>query len=260
MLSSSLLGHFSSDRLRTVLLHELAHIKRGDLWVNSLQTALQIVYFYNPLLWLANAITRRAREQAVDEMVLVCLGDKANTYSSTLVDIAEIAFARPTPSLHLMGVVQSKKVLAKRIEHIVNRPLPKSAQLGFTGLLAIFITSAVMLPMAKAQMDMDLVEVGQIGGHFTAMLPDGVEVKQAGTETQQLSQVQSQEDLELPEITTRMESAERLKRLGLALAMFADDHDEKYPASLHHLSVVPKRTRACMGSGKRQIPGTWKGR
>jgi len=55
------------EHLRTVLLHELAHIKRGDLWVNLVQTLLQIVYFYNPLLWLANAMIRRVWEQAVDE-------------------------------------------------------------------------------------------------------------------------------------------------------------------------------------------------
>lgn len=162
MLPSSLLARFSTDKLRTVLLHELVHIKRGDLWINFLQTVLQIVYFYNPLLWLANAIVRRVREQAVDEMVLVFLGDNAKTYSSTLVDIAEIAFARPTLGLHLIGVVESKKVLAGRIKHIVSRPLPKSAKLGFAGLLAIIITSAVLLPMAKAQKYLHLVEVGQV--------------------------------------------------------------------------------------------------
>jgi len=49
----------SMEHLRIVLLHELAHIKRGDLWVNLAQTLLQIIYFYNPVLWLANAIICR---------------------------------------------------------------------------------------------------------------------------------------------------------------------------------------------------------
>ena len=78
------------------MLHELAHIKRKDIWVNTMQTFLQIFYFYNPLLWIANVIVRRIREQAVDETVLFHLGEKADTYSMTLVDIAEIAFARPS--------------------------------------------------------------------------------------------------------------------------------------------------------------------
>ena len=65
--------NLSPDNLRPVLIHELAHVKRADLWVNCLQTTLQIIYFYNPLVWLANAIVRRVREQAVDEMSLVAL-------------------------------------------------------------------------------------------------------------------------------------------------------------------------------------------
>ena len=112
---------------------------------------LQIVYFYNPLLWYANVKIRRVREQAVDEMVLVCLGNKAKTYSSTLVDIAEIAFLRTSLSLRLIGVVESKRALNRRIKIMLNRPVPKSAKLGILGLVVIIITGAILLPMAKAQ-------------------------------------------------------------------------------------------------------------
>ena len=48
-----------------ILLHELAHIKRGDLWVSLFQTVLQIVYVYNPLLWVANAKIRKVREESL---------------------------------------------------------------------------------------------------------------------------------------------------------------------------------------------------
>jgi beta-lactamase regulating signal transducer with metallopeptidase domain len=41
----------ATPQLRSVLLHELAHIRRGDLWINLLQTLLQIAYLYHPLLW-----------------------------------------------------------------------------------------------------------------------------------------------------------------------------------------------------------------
>ena len=61
LLPQNLSASLSSSQLQSVLLHELAHIKRGDLWVNLAQTILQIVYFYNPLLWIANAIIRRIR-------------------------------------------------------------------------------------------------------------------------------------------------------------------------------------------------------
>ncbi|HCO92367.1 MAG TPA: hypothetical protein DIU00_00190, partial [Phycisphaerales bacterium] len=109
----------SSSQLQAVLLHELAHIRRGDLWVNLAQTLLQIFYVYNPLLWLANAIIRRIREQAVDEMVLVAMGRKAQQYPQTLVQVAKMAFNRPAPGLRMIGVVESQSALAGRIKHIL---------------------------------------------------------------------------------------------------------------------------------------------
>ncbi|HUT29567.1 MAG TPA: M56 family metallopeptidase [Sedimentisphaerales bacterium] len=151
LLSASALGSLSPDRLRTILIHELAHIKRGDLWMNLAQSALQVVYFYNPLVWLANAIVRRVREQAVDEMVLVCLGNEPADYSSTLVDIAELALPHPSAGLQLIGVVESRKALAQRVKHIMTRPIPKTAKVGIIGLAAVVLIAAVFLPMARAK-------------------------------------------------------------------------------------------------------------
>lgn len=151
LLPASLLGKLSRESLRAVLIHELAHIKRGDLWLNFAQTLLQVVYFYNPLVWLAGVIVRRIREQAVDEMVLVALGAEAKSYSRTLIDIAEMTFFRANPALRLIGVAESKKSLEGRIKHMLTRPIPKSAKVGFWGLVALTLTAAVLLPMARAR-------------------------------------------------------------------------------------------------------------
>jgi len=100
-----------SRHLMEVLLHELAHIKRGDLWVNLAQTVLQIIYFYNPLVWLANSMIRRVREQAVDETVLEAMGEKARWYRQRLVDVARVAFEPPALGLGFMGLVESRSTL-----------------------------------------------------------------------------------------------------------------------------------------------------
>jgi len=158
LVPENLTPSLGSSELRVVLLHELAHIKRSDLWVNFAQTLLQIFYFYNPLLWLANAMIRRSREQAVDEMVLVAMGEKARQYPQTLVNVAKLAFKRPALSLRLIGVVESKSALTGRIKHILSRPIPKSAKLGIVGLLAVVIAAVFLLPMAKSELaDRDLL-------------------------------------------------------------------------------------------------------
>lgn len=49
---------FAGRELRYIFLHEFAHVKRGDLWLNWLVTALQIMHWFNPLLWLGFARLR----------------------------------------------------------------------------------------------------------------------------------------------------------------------------------------------------------
>lgn len=145
-----LLERLSPEKLKAVLMHELAHVKRADVWVNLLQTIVQIVYFYNPFMWMANAMIRRAREQAVDEMVLVTLKPEAKQYSNTLLDIAEMMLWRPGFSLGLIGVVESKRALERRIKHMLNRPIPKRSNLGICGFLAIAAVGFVILPMGRS--------------------------------------------------------------------------------------------------------------
>ncbi len=151
LMPASLAENLSGERLRTVLVHELAHVRRADLWVNFAQTLLLVAYFYHPLLWLANAIVRRLREQAVDETVLVALDAEAESYGTTLIDLAEMTFHRPALGLRLIGIAESKKALEGRIRHMITRPKPRTAKLGLCGLIAVAITAAVLLPMARGE-------------------------------------------------------------------------------------------------------------
>jgi beta-lactamase regulating signal transducer with metallopeptidase domain len=94
-----------SRHLRDVLFHQLAHIKRHDLWVNLAQNVLQVLYFYNPLILVVNAAIRRLREEAADETVLATIGDPDHLYTQRLTDVETITIKDPPPSLHLIGVV-----------------------------------------------------------------------------------------------------------------------------------------------------------
>jgi beta-lactamase regulating signal transducer with metallopeptidase domain len=179
LIPSALLKKLSREKLKTVLIHELAHVKRGDAWVNLLQTMLQIVYFYNPLVWLANAMVRRAREQAVDEMVLVTLRPETKNYSNMLIDIAETAFWRPNFSLSIIGVAESKRALERRISHMLTRPVPKSSKLGCLGLTTIVVIGAILLPMnrnstAQAAETKTIVPGVRVGDYTLDMTKDDV--------------------------------------------------------------------------------------
>lgn len=84
--------NWETERLRAVLLHETAHIKRGDWLMQTIAHLVCAVYWFNPLLWFAARQMRMEAEQACDDQVL-------NTgYQST--DYAQ----------HLLGIVRNVKL------------------------------------------------------------------------------------------------------------------------------------------------------
>jgi beta-lactamase regulating signal transducer with metallopeptidase domain/type II secretory pathway component GspD/PulD (secretin) len=150
LLPQSLVEKLSAGQLRAVLLHEAIHLRRGDVWVNCAQALLQIVYWWHPLLWLANARIRRVREEAVDDAVMLALRDDADIYAPTLLEVAKLAFNRPLASLGLVGILESRSALRQRIERLLNINAPKKAGLTVASILGILAFSAVALPMGEA--------------------------------------------------------------------------------------------------------------
>src|SRR2546423_130675 len=55
MLPQALLSDGSRAELRGFLAHELAHVKRGDLWWNGLTSLAHGLFPFHPLVWLAGA-------------------------------------------------------------------------------------------------------------------------------------------------------------------------------------------------------------
>ena len=150
LLPRELAEKLSPAQLRAVLLHEIFHLRRKDVWVNCAQALLQIFYWWHPLLWVANARIRRVREEAVDDAVMLALRDDAETYAPTLLEVAKLAFRRPLMSLGLVGIMESRSALRQRIERLVDFRAPRKAGLTFASLCGIFIFSAVALPMGEA--------------------------------------------------------------------------------------------------------------
>ncbi len=151
LLPTALAQRLPPAQLRLVLLHELAHVKRRDTWVHLAQTVLQVLYWCHPLVWVANRVIREAREQAVDESVLVTTGGQAPEYSQTLLDVAAAALLRPPLGVGLLGVVESRSRLGQRIRHILAFPSPRSARLGWAQLLALAAIGIVAVPLGLGQ-------------------------------------------------------------------------------------------------------------
>jgi BlaR1 peptidase M56 len=73
--------------LRTVLLHELAHIKRRDLLWEWIPAIARLLYFFHPAAHYIVYRTRLERELACDQAAMVLTDQTAARYASTLVEV-----------------------------------------------------------------------------------------------------------------------------------------------------------------------------
>jgi TonB family protein len=86
VLPRSVAAQLDEEELETVLLHELAHVERRDnLWGNF-QTALECVFWFNPVVWLVGRRMLAERERACDERVLEA-GGAAGAYAAGILKV-----------------------------------------------------------------------------------------------------------------------------------------------------------------------------
>jgi beta-lactamase regulating signal transducer with metallopeptidase domain/ketosteroid isomerase-like protein len=151
LIPSALIEKLDKKQLEAVLLHELSHIQRGDLWLNTIQSLLQIFYFYNPFVRLGNHFIRKTREQANDERVLIQMNGRRDCYSETLIEVAAAVIGRPVLAVRLIGVAEPKSNLYERIKLMMQKPIPKTVKLGWTGGLAVLLLGCILLPMSAGK-------------------------------------------------------------------------------------------------------------
>ena len=85
--------HWSNERREVVLLHELAHIRRGDCLAHLLSGCAAALYWPHPLVWIARRRQVAERELACDDIVLIS-GARGADYAWHLLEIARASAAR----------------------------------------------------------------------------------------------------------------------------------------------------------------------
>jgi bla regulator protein BlaR1 len=60
LIPTAMLSGLSPEQIETILVHELAHIRRNDYIINLFQTILESIFFFNPFVWFLSGIIRRS--------------------------------------------------------------------------------------------------------------------------------------------------------------------------------------------------------
>ncbi len=105
-------------QLSQILLHELIHYKRKDLFYNFLGTIALLIHWFNPIVWFSIKRMKLQREYACDAYVLEILGEEeAIEYGMNLINFSKL-FSKNCKAPHLAIFFETKNQIRRRIEMI----------------------------------------------------------------------------------------------------------------------------------------------
>ena len=135
---------WDAARRRAVLLHELAHVQRGDCRVQALGQAACALYWFNPLMWMTFARLRVERERACDDQVLLN-GLTPSTYASHLLDVARDLRTDLRPSAAL-AMARPSEIEGRLLAVLANNCARRSTARARTMIVALvaMITAAAL--------------------------------------------------------------------------------------------------------------------
>lgn len=145
---------WSVERRRIVLLHELAHVERGDLATHLLARCALLLYWWNPLAWLAWREFLKERERAADDLVLR-MGTDAPGYASHLLDIAR---SMQSSSSAAVAMARKSELEGRMIAILDSKMDRKGAGVVLAGA-AVAVAICMTVPLASLQAQESSTEV-----------------------------------------------------------------------------------------------------
>ena len=133
LLPASALTGLTPLQLDALLAHELAHIRRYDYLVNLLQSAIETLLFYHPVVWWVSRRVRDEREHCCDDLAVAVCGD-AHCYATALLGMERLR--NPMPAFSMAAAGGS---LVERVRRLM-APVPvETFPRGLAGALAVLL-------------------------------------------------------------------------------------------------------------------------
>ncbi len=153
LLPVSMVTQMKPEMLEAVIAHELAHIRRFDLWVNLAQRVMETLLFYHPAVWWLSSCLRSERELCCDELAVRATRERL-TYASTLESVVQAKLIAKRPVL-AAGFGRDNKPVLKRVRHVLGlAPAQRNCSFWIAGVITVlFLTtiaiSTILVPACK---------------------------------------------------------------------------------------------------------------
>ncbi|MHC4742763.1 MAG: M56 family metallopeptidase, partial [Planctomycetota bacterium] len=149
LLPAAMVSGMRPEMLEAVIAHELAHVRRFDLWVNLVQRVTETLLFYHPAVWWLSGCLRSERELCCDELAVQATGERI-TYASTLESLGRARSGAKQPVL-AAGLGQDKKPTLSRVRHILGmRAAQRTCPFWLAGVIAVLFLAAIAIPTGLA--------------------------------------------------------------------------------------------------------------
>ncbi|MGI9241818.1 MAG: M56 family metallopeptidase [Verrucomicrobiales bacterium] len=137
---------WESGRMRAVLLHELAHVKRRDCLTQLLVQSTCALHWFNPLAWVAARRIAAERERACDDLVLNS-GVRASDYAEHLLRIATGYEDRPVTAAAALAMAR-KSSLEGRLTSILSERIDRRTITHRVAIAVACTLALLALPVA----------------------------------------------------------------------------------------------------------------
>ncbi|HEV8062414.1 MAG TPA: M56 family metallopeptidase [Gemmataceae bacterium] len=128
-----------------LLVHEFAHLRRGDHWVRLLEILVRGAYWWHPVVWLAGREMREAEEQCCDAWAVWALPHAAKAYARALVDTVDFLSQRSVPLPAGASGIGQVQDLRRRLIMIMRGTTPR--KLSATTLAGLVVLGGALLVM-----------------------------------------------------------------------------------------------------------------
>jgi bla regulator protein blaR1 len=129
----------------SLIVHELAHLRRGDHRVRYFELVVTALFWWHPLVWWVRQALRDAEEQCCDAWVVWTFPDSARSYAESLLETIDFLDKSKGPELLLASGFGKVHHLRRRLTMILSETTPR--RLSGWGMLAVFGLAAMMLPV-----------------------------------------------------------------------------------------------------------------